>query len=155
MLRGEFITGRGEVIPNNITVFGADSILKAAMANIAPTFWVGLCDGVASPTLQVGALQEPTIGVNGYNRIQIARSTVGWPNSGQVNNEPYIESLFLTWAAVGGNFNKQIRRLMIVPTQTGLTGNVFALSAPLPALRTITPTTPLVDRQFRYRIYLR
>lgn len=155
MLRGEFIRSDGLVIPNNLTIFGSDTILKAAMANIAPSFWVGLCDAQPDPNLQIESVIEPTIGTNGYGRIQIPRTSVGWPNSGQVNNEPYIESEYLTWTAVGGNFNQPTRRLMIVPSQNGLTGDVFCLSAPLATTYAITPATPLIDRQFRYRIYLR
>lgn len=154
MLRGEFRTPSGLVIPNNITKFGAETILAAALRNTVPTFWVGLVDGVPDPALLIQNLQEPSF-TNGYGRIQIARSNVGWPGAGDVNGEPYLESGWLTFAASGGNFSKSIRRMMIVATQSGTTGNVIALSAALPALRLITPTTPLADRQFKYRIYLR
>jgi hypothetical protein len=155
MLRGEFRTPSGLVIPNNITKFGAETILAAALRNTVPAFWVGLVDGVPDPDLQAEDLTEPTIATNGYARIQIARSNVGWPTAGETNNEPYLESDWLTWAATGGNFNQAIRRMAIFPDDTDTTGNVFALSAALPALRTITPTTLEADRRFKYRIYLR
>lgn len=155
MLRGEFHCGNGLVIPNNITKSGAATILAAAMRNTVPTFWVGLVDGVPDPDLLIEDLVEPTIGTNGYGRIQITRDNTGWPTTGEVNGESYIESDWLTWVATGGNFNQQIRRMMICSTQNGTTGNVFALSAALPALLTITPTTLLADRRFKYRVYLR
>jgi len=155
MLRGEFITPTGLVIPNNITKFGAQTLLAAALRNTVPTFWVGLVDGVPESELQIEDLEEPTLGVNGYARIQIARSNGGWPNSGEINGEPYLESDWLTWAAAGGNFDQTIRRMMIVSDDDATTGNVFALSAALPTPRLITPTTSEADRRFKYRIYLR
>ncbi len=154
MLRGEFHCANGLVIPNNITKFGAATILAAAMRNTVPAFWVGLVDGVPDPDLQLEDLTEPTF-TNGYARIAITRDGTGWPTTGEVNGEPYIESGWLTWAATGGNFSEQIRRMVIVPDDTDTTGNVFALSAALPALLTITPTTLEADRRFKYRIYLR
>jgi hypothetical protein len=155
MLRGEFIRGDGLILPNNITKFGAATILAAALRGTDFAMWAGLVDGVASPTLQIGSVIEPTIGANGYGRIQIARSSVGWPGSGEVNGEPYLESDWLTWAASGGSFNQSTRRMMIVLSQTATTGDVFALSAPQPAYQIITPTTPEAERRFKYRIYLR
>lgn len=155
MLRGEFHTPSGLVIPNNITKFGAAMILAAAMRNTVPAFWVGLVDGVPDPDLQLEDLTEPTLGVNGYARIQITRDNTGWPTTGEMNGEPYIESGWLTWTATGGAFDQQIRRMVLLPDDTDLTGNVFCLSAALPALRTINESTAEADRQFKYRIYLR
>lgn len=154
MLRGEFHCGDGLVIPNNITTFGAETILAAALRNTVPTFWVGLVNGVPDPDLQIEDLEEPTF-TNGYGRIAIARSSLGWPGIGQVNGEPYLESDWLTWAATPGNFSIPIRRMMITSTQAGTTGSVFALSAALPALVTITPATLEANRRFKYRLYLR
>jgi hypothetical protein len=154
MLRGEFISESGLVIPNNITKFGAETILAAALRNTVPAFWVGLVNGTPSADLQIEDIDEPSF-TNGYARIQILRSSVGWPTAGEVNGEAYLESGWLTWAATGGNFSIPIRRMMIVSDNNDTAGNVFALSAALPAERTITPTTPETDRRFKYRIYLR
>ncbi len=155
MLRGEFIRADGLVIPNNLTIFGADTLLKAALRNTVPTFWVGLVDGVPETELQIEDLDEPTIGTNGYARQQITRDSTGWPVADVLNGEPYLESLWLTWAASGGSFDQAIRRLMIVPSQTDITGDVFALSAPLEGLVTIGVATVEDDRKFKYRLYLR
>lgn len=155
MLRGEFHCGDGLVIPNNITVFGAQTLLAAALCNTVPSFWVGLVDGVPDSGLQIEDLDEPEIGVNGYERVEIERSTGGWPTTGLTNGEPYIESGWLTWVATGGNFSKAIRRMVLLSTEDEVTGNIFALSAVLPDLRLIGPDTPLAQRRFKYRIYLR
>lgn len=154
MLRGEFRTPSGLVIPNNITKFGADTILKAALRNTVPTFWVGLVDAVPTQDLLIQNVIEPTF-TNGYARVQITRDVTGWPTSGEVNGEPFLESDWLTFEATGGNFSQPIRRMMVVASQNATTGNVIALSAPLPALSQITPTTALADRRFKYRIYSR
>ncbi len=155
MLRGEFIRADGLVIPNNITTFGAATILAAAMRNTVPTFWVGLCDAVPDPDLQIEDLTEPTIATNGYGRIQITRDDTGWPTVGETNGEPFIESDWLTWAATGGAFDEEIRRMFIAASETDTTGDVFALSAALPALVEIDEATAEADRRFKYRIYLR
>lgn len=155
MLRGEFHDGNGLVIPNNITKFGAATILSAAFRNTVPTFWVGLVEGASTPDLLLEDLDEPTIGTNGYGRIQITRDEAGWPIVGELNGEPFIESGWLTWAAVGGNFDKPIQRMVLVNNSNSLTGSVIALSAPLSVARTIGPATLEADRRFKYRVYLR
>jgi hypothetical protein len=155
MLRGEFIRADGLVTPNNVTTFGAATILELALQDGAYSFYVGLCDGVYADDLQIEDLTEPTIGTNGYARIAVARSAVGWPTEGTLNGETYFETDWLTWAAVGGDFNQETARMMIVGHATQTTGNVFALSAALPAAYAITPLTDLSDRQLKYRLYLR
>lgn len=155
MLRGEFHTGSGLVIPNNITKFGAATILAAAMRGETPAFWVGLVDGVPENDLQLEVLSEPAIGTGGYARIEIPADEDGWPTMAELNGEPYIESDWLIWEATGDGFTVPIRRMVIVPTENELEGDVFAISAPLPSLRQITPGTPEADRKFKYRVYLR
>lgn len=155
MLRGEFIRADGLVIPNNITKYGASVLLAAAMRNTVPVFWVGLCDAVPSPDLQIEDLTEPTIATHGYARIQITRDAAGWPTVGETNGEPFIESGWLTWLAVGGAFDAEIRRMFICASQTATTGDVFALSAALPALVEIDTATVEAARRFKYRVYLR
>lgn len=154
MLTGEFIRSDGLVIRNNITKIGAAQILSAAFRDDAPEFWLGLVQGTPDPDLQIEDLIEPTLGVNGYQRYEIARSALGWPNVGEVNGERYIESDWVTWTATG-NFSQPIQRLALFMDDTATTGDVFALSAPLPALLTIGAATPLIDRKYKYRIYLR
>jgi len=158
MLRGEFIRADGLVIPNNITQFGAKTILGAAYAAEAPRFFVGLVEAAPSSTLQIENCAEPTIGVGGYARQEIPRTAVGWPVQGDVNGEPYIESRWLTWEA-SADYSRSIRRLMLLAgdsdTLTDITGPVMALSAALPAPLIVKPATILQERRFKYRVYLR
>lgn len=153
MLRGEFIRADGLVIPNNITTFGIETILGLALRSEDASFYVGLCSAVYVPDLTALDITEPTIGVNGYDRIEIPRDDTGWPGNGAVNDQPYLESDFLTWEASGGNFDKSVSRMFIILDAASTSDPVFALSAALPDEFVITPATPESERKFKYRIY--
>lgn len=157
MLRGEFIRGDGLVIPNNVTFVGAQTVLELALRDTDVDFYVGLCDGVYTPDLICQDLTEPTIGTNGYARIQLNRDSTDWPTEDSLNAQAYMESKSIVWTATGGNFNQAITRMFIAFTATNIGSNdsVFALSAALPDSLTITPTTDVSDRTFKYRLYLR
>lgn len=152
MLHGEFRRGDGLTIPNNITDEGARRLLDAACVNISVEFWVGLVSAVPTRELEISDVIEPSA-ANGYARQQISRSEAGWPIRSTFNGEPYVESANLVWEPVGGSFDQPIRRLMLCTALTG--GEVLALSTPLPAELTIGLATPVQDRTFKYRIYLR
>ena len=151
MFRGEFHRADGLVIPNNVTNYGVRTLLAAAVRNEVPTFFVGLVDAAPDPELSMDDVIEPSIGINGYQRLAVERSNVGWPTEGVLNGEVFFETNWLVWTAVGGNFNKPIRRLALVDADSG----VIALSGPLPADLTITPTTSENNRRFKYRLYAR
>lgn len=160
MLRGEFIRGDGLVIPNNITLYGARTILAAALRNDAPTFHVGLVYAAPDPDLLISDCVEPLF-QDGYERKQITRDNAGWPVEGNLNGEPYFESDWLTWTATA-DFSEAILRMMLVQNATNMADDlsdknlkVIALSGALPADLTITPTTPEANRKFKYRVYLR
>lgn len=156
MLRGEFRRGDGLVIPNNITTYGAETVLRQAIRDENTlNLFVGLCRGLPRADLEVGDLTEPTIGTNGYARIGLARDSTDWPTVNTVNDEVFIESRNLVWAATGGDFTESIQRMFICYSASDLTGAVFALSAAIESPLVITPTTPVLERTFKYRIYLR
>lgn len=159
-LRGEFIRSDGLVIPNNVTVFGRATLLAAALRNTVPTFWVGLVDASPDPELLIADCVEPTIGAHGYARIQITRDNAGWPGSGTLNNQPYLESDWMIWAAAGGAFDQSVQRLMLVSNQTNVAMDVtdknlkvLALSAAMPQLLTVDEATLEANRKFKYRLY--
>jgi|SRR3990167_1316940 len=156
MLRGEFIRGDGLVIPNNITTYGAQTLLGLALLNSTYALNLALVNAAPDVGLQLESLNEPTIGVNGYARIAVTRDILGWPSTGVLNGEVYYETDWAIWAAVGGDFDKAITRMALVNHPTLAVGNyVIALSGALPAEIIITPTTPEADRKFKYRIYSR
>jgi hypothetical protein len=155
MLRGEFIRGDGLVTPNNLTLYGAGKLLEAALQNDALSLYMGLCTAVPAYGLRQQDIVEPTIGVNGYARQALAQDSTDWPTTGSLNNEAYIESKVLTFAASGGNFSSTFTRLFLGFSLDALTGDIFSLGSALPAPLLITPTTLLADRQYKYRLYLR
>lgn len=154
-MRGEFRFQNGLIVPNNVTTYGAQSILAGFARDTAPVFWVGLCNAVYEPDLTLADIEEPTLATNGYARLAVTRDIVGWPSDGLVNGEPYIESKSLTWAAAGGPFDKAITRMFITPEESALVGALFCISGALPDELEIDPDTDEQDRTFKYRIYLR
>ena len=156
MLRGEFRRGDGLVIPNNVTSYGAETILRQAIRDENTlNLFVGLCRGLPRADLEVGDIYAPEIGANGYARIALSRNSTDWPVVDTVNDEVFIESKSLVWTATGGEFSEAIQRMFICYTLADLTGAVFALSAPLESPIVITPSTPVLERTYKYRLYLR
>lgn len=154
-MRGQFVRRDGLVLPNNVSLAGAEAILKGAFRLTAQAWYAALVTGSASPIMTMADMVEPTIGANGYARVPIAQSALGWPTIGTLVNEKYIESDWVTFTAVGGNFTQPVQRIALV----GFAGYsaahpVFALSAIMPAQITITPTTLLAQRQFKYQFFL-
>lgn len=152
MLRGEFIRGDGLVVPNNITNAGVEAILRAAFRAEAFTPYAALADCVPDPALILANAGEPTIGVNGYARVELARDTTDWPTVDEVNGEIFVESAPFTFTASGGNFSRESSRVMLVSAATA--GVPLCLSAAFTPL-IVTPTTPVELRTFSYRVYLR
>lgn len=156
MLRGQFIRGDGIIIPNNVTLYGAKRILTLAMTQVETNFFMALVDAQPDSGLRIEDLDEPTIGENGYARQPIERtSLVGWPTVGDLNGEAYIESKAFSFAAAGGPFDKEVRRLCFLESVDALEGDVIALSAAFPSKILIDVDTPVEQRTFKYRLYLR
>lgn len=162
-MRGEFIRGDGLVIPNNVTNSGRAQYLKMIFNGVdgtpvidpGSTFFFGLSNAVPADVVDLTVILEPTIGVEGYARQAVARSTVGFPNQGVSNGEPFIETADIVFVATGAGFDAPISRLFLTPEATALVGQVWALSAALSAPLTILTSTPLANRTFRYRAYMR
>lgn len=149
MLRGAFIRADGLLIPNNITLLGSEMILESAFRHTDIEFSVALANCVPDIHLLVTDLNEPTE-VNGYARIPVTQDIVGWPISGDLNGESYIETPYLTWTAVGGPFDKPVYRLALIGNDV-----VMALSAAMPSEIVIGVDTEELSRKFKYRVYLR
>ena len=151
--RGEFIRKDGLVIPNNVTLYGAQRILRLAVTQIETEFWMALVDAAPDTELQIEDMTEPTIGTNGYARQAIERTTVGWPVVSQLNGEAFVETREFVFAADGGDFDQEVSRIAFVESETATDGDVIALSSAFPAKILITPATILADRTFKYRLY--
>ena len=154
-MQGRFIREDGLIIPNNISQAGAQAFLAAAFRNDVPTFYVGLVTGPPSLTMTLADMIEPTVGVNGYARQNIARNSGGWPTQGVAGNQRFVESDWITFTATGGNFDQPIQRLALFNTNVVAPVNpIWALSSPMSNAYVITPSTPLAERRFKYAVYL-
>ena len=162
-MRGEFIRGDGLIIPNNVTTSGRKEYLRMALRGIDTTqigaggnFFIGLCQVVPADILTLADITEPTIGVNGYARVPITRDSIGWPTEGAVGNEQFIETIDAVFAASSGDFDQAITRMFITPEITLTVGELWALSeAAFETPTVITPTTPVGQRTFNYRLFTR
>lgn len=156
MLRGEFIRGDGLVLPNNITTYGAELILRAALQGVATTLHMALGKCNPRPDLALEDLNEPTISTNGYARQTISQDDVDWLTKGELNGEVYLETRAFLFEPTGDGFDKEITRPVIVNHATLTEGTlVVAVGSALPAAVILTPETPEEERTFKYRIYAR
>lgn len=154
-MRGQFVRGDGLVIPNTVSLAGAQMLLTAALRNTVPTIYAALVKGFPTAGMLIDNLTEPTIGTNGYERIAISRDSTGWPTLSNLGSEAYIETDWLTWAASGGPFNQEVNRVCLIGTNTYTpTDPVYALSGPFEAFTTIDVPTDLDLRRFKYQLFI-
>lgn len=152
--RGQFIRADGLILPNNITLDGANMLLTAALKNTVPVFWYGLVTGNPLPTMVGTDISEPTIGTNGYARIQVTRDAAGWPTFLTVGDQRMAQTKNLVWTATG-NYDKPIQRVALFDASAySPTGKIYALSAPLAAAEVIGAATPAPNRTFVHQIYI-
>ena len=156
MLRGEFVRGDGLIIPNNITTYGAETILGAALRGDATTRHIGLANCNPHPLLNLKQLNEPTLGVNGYARQTIGQDDTDWLTKGSLSGETYFETRNYIFVPTGAGFDKPITRPVIVNHATSTAGLlVVAVGSALPEEVTLLATTPEAERTFKYRIFAR
>lgn len=139
----------------SLTLAGRQAFLGRLLRDEALVLHAGICAVVPSDSTSLADISEPTIGTNGYARIALTLGTTDFPATGLINGEPYVDSRGLVFEATGGDFSEAITRVFLTPEATATTGEVYALSAALPAERIITPATLLADRTFTFRLILR
>lgn len=155
-MRGEFIRGDGLVIPNNITTYGAEQILKAAFHGVALQLYIGLANCSPKPNLDANELNEPTLGLNGYARQSLSPDLDDWPTMGDLSGETYFETREFVFASGTEAYDAPITRPFLITDSSETEGQiVVAIGTSLLDEITIGPATPLVDRTFKYRIYAR
>jgi len=95
MIRGEYVlieNGVETIIPNQFTIFGTQTVMRAAFWQQPPAnLWVGLCGHNPADNIILASIQEPSE-TNGYARVPLDMSEVSWPKIGSVNGESYVES---------------------------------------------------------------
>ena len=123
-------------IPNQITLEGAEALLKmalqAATGDVAAggNFYVGLCRMVAEPLItytMTDVSNEPT-SAGGYARQATTRDATGWPTLLTVNNVKLIRTKTLTFTASGADFDEAHNRLFLTDELTGTAGVLYAIS---------------------------
>lgn len=156
-IRGEFRRGDGLILPNNLSLYGSQAILTAWALGTVPTFWFGLVKGAPTATMTENDMQEPTLGLHSYQRVEVLRDTSqqGWPDFGNVGVENYIGTGPMQFVPQAGAFDKAIQRVAMFITNVHNPSNpVCALSAPLPDEVILDMLTPIEQCTFFYRLYL-
>lgn len=154
-MRGEYLRGDGACLPNTLTRLGEEVLMRNAVGlSDDPDWYLALANCVPSLTLQLEDLNEPTIGVNGYTRIAVPRTSAGWDSVGRQLGVFWTQTAIKTWLPVGGAFSGPMTRVALVNHPTATVGDlVISLSAALAAPLLMTPATPESERSFRYRLY--
>lgn len=153
-LYGEFARADGLVLPNQITAVFASQILGTAIFSDELEMYLGLGDAVPAQILTEADSEEPTIGVGGYARIRLGVDKWNVPDYNA--DQAVLISKPAVFTATGAGFSHTIRRPMIFSSQTRQpTVKMLSVGSPLPEPLLITPTTPIEQRTFVYRLYLR
>lgn len=155
MLNGRFTRSDGLVMPNTITEIGRRELLASAFKGDALNLYAALVFGAAGPVALESDLVEPTIGVNGYARVALAKNGVDWPNLDMEGALARIASKLITFTAVGGNFDQEVNRIALMRgAARDNAREVWSIGSVMLAPITITPATPLIQRQFSYAVRL-
>lgn len=154
-MRGFFQRADGLILPNNVTTYGAQRILEFAFRAAEGEFWLGLVNCVPDAAIQSQDLGEPTLGIGGYARQQVTRDVEGWLNLGQLNDEPYIESRWITFPATDA-YSGDVNRVALFDNESNLFGDgVIALGSAWIPSTLFDENTAENLRTFRYRLFLR
>lgn len=159
MPRGFFIRGDGLVIPNNVSIAGAQWLLGAALnSDVSPVdSYIGLCQGQPSPTMTIADVREPnhpSDAVAPYARQHLTRDQTGWPVIGIDGTDAYAESRFVEFAAPATPYNIAIQRVMLTNHSAASNAPIYAMSEALPDPIILGPDTPQSLRRFKYRLYI-
>ena len=130
-LSGEFIildkkTGIEHCIPNQFTVVGMQQVLQAAFQEYELTWYMGLCAVNPADSIALNTVGEPTDGVNGYARAELALNSTNWPTISNINGESYVESREVDFTVSGGDYDAQVNRLFLTDGTY-----VIAVSSPM------------------------
>lgn len=139
MVRGEYNVN-GIIVPNHFTPEGMSQLVTAAFQQDPPTWYVGLCNTAPTDDDTLASVAEPTVGVNGYARIELEMNDTDWPTIATVNRETKVTSRSLTFTPSGGEFDVATSRFFITDG-TVLISISSILSGGLQQLSTTLTTT--------------
>lgn len=124
-IHGEFRLKNGIVLRNQFTIFGMQSVLKAAFWSELTLWEMGLCAHNPGDNVALSTVREPTLGENGYTRQTVPLTQHNWPGIGVINGESYIESRLVTFA-ISDSVDESVNRLFLTDGD-----QVIAISSPL------------------------
>lgn len=155
MLNGQFTRADGLIMPNTITNEGRKQLLGSAFQGDAMTLYAALVFGSGGPIVLESDLLEPTIGVNGYARVALAKNDVDWPNLDMEGALARISSKVMTWTATGTGFDHEVNRVaLMLGNARDNARAVWSVGSVMLDSITVIPTTPLIQRQFSYSVRL-
>lgn len=140
-------------IKNTLVGVGASNFLRTLFRgeSVLPTsFYLGLTNSNYNwdSTIADLAAGEPT--GNGYARQELTRNTTDWTVQ-EINGFMQALSKIVSFTA-SGDWDKQWLRMFICDVASGTSGDLYSVSGPAPALRTVlSGAGPSV----RYEYYLR
>lgn len=150
MVRGEYRFDTGEIVSNQFTPLGLLDVAKCALQKSYTTSWdVGFCYANIIDNLVENQLNEPTIGINGYNRVTLVVPSVGgWAGAVILGKEVYVQQLNnMAFLATGIGWDKPVNRMFIInSTTTALVSMSAALS---------TAITVVANINVKYRLWFR
>lgn len=127
---------------NTLVKYGAQAILQTVFqgaAVFAATWYIGLTNANytfdAAGLLATLAAGEPV--ANGYARIALAQSNVGWPTVSEVNGVMMVLSKQCNFVCTTAPWTINWTRAFLCDAAAGGAGNVIAVSGPTPAPRTV------------------
>ena len=133
------------IVPNQFTIFGMQSVIKAAFQGVTGLWYMGLCAHNPADILALQSLGEPK-NANGYVRQQLPLTSAHWPTVSNVNGESYVESRQVTFP-ISADLDTEVNRLFLTDgTQ------VIAISSPFDSGGLQLLNSPLTTR---YRLYFR
>lgn len=145
-IHGEYLRSDGLVLTNQLTQKGMQQLLQTTFGHIvAPTWSMGMCMQIPQDVIALTSMNEPTIGVNGYQRVALAFGVINWPTIGFVSGETYVESVNCAFPLTGV-LDKPVTRLFLTD---GV--EVMSISSPLAS----TPQLYNSLQNFQYRLYFR
>lgn len=151
---GGYFNIDGEEYKNTLVAVGCTRFLRSMFRgeNTLPTnFYVGLTNAsydFDTTTIADLAVGEP-VG-NGYARQPVVRNTTDWVVQ-EVNGIIQAQSKTVTFTA-SADWDKTWRRAFLCDIASGTSGNLYAVSGPTPAARTVLlDNGPLVTYEFWLR----
>lgn len=143
-------------VPNFLTRVGGQTILAMSFAGdisdipLGGNWFVGLTSEVnISRDATLGDLTGELSSQGGYTRLPIARAGVDWTID-TINGIARCLSKIITFTPSGADYSHPFTRSFLCNVGSGVAGNLYSISGPLPTPVLLTDGTPY---PMQYEIY--